>query len=311
MGWAVAPESEALPAPRTDATSFTANGAVYVIGGLDDEGVPQQSMLWAVPDTTTGDYEAGSSSSRPTCRWPPPTHPSWASASHVFIFGGETPDGPTDGSLRAEISPRPPFFQLGIAGATIPGLAIKGEVGQQLGYMNAMGVGMLNFVILVILGVAFSRPESSKRVIGRTCASSRSRTSSTAPSAVGACLALPPGDRQHRLALSRPPPPGPGPARVPRCSCRATATIPPRSRMPGRIELDSAAIDHQAVVAVGQLTEPPARAATSHSKPSGSGVAGASPIHTAAPPAAMAAAAVTCTIQRRCAALAASIPTRS
>ena len=68
---------------------------------------------------------------------------------------------------RRLFSPRPPFFQLGIAGATIPGLAIKGEVGQQLGYLNAMGVGMLNFVILIILGVAFSRPESSKRVVGR------------------------------------------------------------------------------------------------------------------------------------------------
>ena len=58
-------------------------------------------------------------------------------------------------------------IQLGIAGATIPGLAIKGEIGQQLGYMNAMGVGMLNFVILIVIGIAFSRPESSKRVIGR------------------------------------------------------------------------------------------------------------------------------------------------
>ena len=68
---------------------------------------------------------------------------------------------------RVEISARPPFFQLGIAGATIPGLSIKGEVGQQLGYLNAMGVGMVNFVVLIIIGVAFSRPESSKRVIGR------------------------------------------------------------------------------------------------------------------------------------------------
>ncbi len=87
--------------------------------------------------------------------------------SHAFVFGGETPDGPTDGSLRSAISPRPPFFQLGIAGATIPALSIKGEVGQQLGYLNAMGVGMTNFVILIIIGIAFSRPEASKRVLSK------------------------------------------------------------------------------------------------------------------------------------------------
>lgn len=167
LGWAVAPAEESLPAPRADATSFTANGAVFVIGGLDDQGAPQTSMLWAVPDTTTGDIDSWLQLAQTDLPVATADAPLVGVGSHVFVFGGQTPDGPTDGSLRAGISPRPPFFQLGIAGATIPGLAIKGEVGQQLGYMNAMGVGMLNFVILIIIGVAFSRPESSKRVIGR------------------------------------------------------------------------------------------------------------------------------------------------
>jgi len=166
-GWAVAPESLALPAPRTDATSFSANGAVYVIGGFDADGEPQESMLWAVPDTTTGDYEAWERLEQTDLPVATADAPIAGVGAHVYMMGGQTPDGTTDGSLRAEISPRPPFYQLGIAGATIPGLSIKGEVGQQLGYMNAMGVGVLNFVILVILGIAFSRPESSKRVIGR------------------------------------------------------------------------------------------------------------------------------------------------
>ena len=87
--------------------------------------------------------------------------------SHAFLFGGVTPEGASDASQRAAISPRPPFFQLGIAGATIPALSIKGEVGQQLGYLNAMGVGMTNFVLLIILGVALSRPEASKRVLSK------------------------------------------------------------------------------------------------------------------------------------------------
>ena len=167
LGWAVAPEGQALPEPRADATSFNANGAVYAIGGFDAEGVPQESMLWAVPDTTTGDYDEWQRLDQTDLPVGTASAPIVGVGAHAFMFGGETAEGTTDGSLRAEISPRPPFFQLGIAGATIPGLAIEGEIGQQLGYLNAMGVGMTNFVILIILGIAASRPESTKRVIGR------------------------------------------------------------------------------------------------------------------------------------------------
>ncbi|MEX1333664.1 MAG: hypothetical protein AB1Z66_00010 [Candidatus Limnocylindrales bacterium] len=167
VGWAVAPEAEALPGARADATTFTANGAIHVIGGFDAEGVPADSMLWAVPDPTTGDYEGWQRLEQTDLPVATASAPIVGVGPHAFVFGGETPEGATDGSLRAEISPRPPFFQLGIAGATIPGLSIKGEVGQQLGYMNAMGVGIANFIILIIIGIAFSRPESSKRVIGR------------------------------------------------------------------------------------------------------------------------------------------------
>jgi hypothetical protein len=167
VGWGVAPGELALPGARADATAFTSNGAVYVIGGYDAQGVPQDSMLWAVPDTTTGDYESWERLDQTDLPVGNASAPIVGVGSHVFIFGGETPEGTTDASLRAGISPRPVFFQLGIAGATVPGLSIKGEVGQQLGYLNAMGVGMVNFVILIILGIAFSRPQSSKRVIGR------------------------------------------------------------------------------------------------------------------------------------------------
>jgi hypothetical protein len=166
VGW-LTPEGEALPAPRTQATGFTSNGAVYAIGGFDADGVPAASMLWLVPDTTTGDADGWQQLEQTDLPVGTANAPLVGIGAHAFIIGGETADGPTTESLRAEISPRPPFYQLGIAGATIPGLAIKGEVGQQLGYMNAMGVGMVNFVILIIIGVAFSRPEASKRVIGR------------------------------------------------------------------------------------------------------------------------------------------------
>ena len=38
---------------------------------------------------------------------------------------------------RANIAPQAPFFQLGLVGATVPALKIDGEIGQQLGYLNA------------------------------------------------------------------------------------------------------------------------------------------------------------------------------
>ena len=45
-------------------------------------------------------------------------------------------------------------------GATVPGLQIGGEIGQQLGYLAAAGVGTGNFVILVIVAWAFNhRPQ--------------------------------------------------------------------------------------------------------------------------------------------------------
>ena len=167
IGWVTAGTDEALPAPRAGAISFNANGAVYVIGGVDETGTPQDSMLWVVPDPTAGTFDGWEQLEQTDLPVATARAPMAGVGSHGYIFGGETPDGTTDGTLRAGLSPRPPFFQLGIAGATIPGLAIKGEIGQQLGYMNAMGVGMVNFAILIIIGIAFSRPESSKRVIGR------------------------------------------------------------------------------------------------------------------------------------------------
>lgn len=168
LGWSVAPEGELLPEARTDAIAFSASGSVYVIGGYDETGEPQESMLWAVADTETGNFDDGwqrlEETDLPLATADAPMAGVGGSA---FIFGGQTAEGATDGSMRAGLSPSSPFFQLGIAGATIPALSIKGEVGQQLGYINAMTVGMINFVILIIIGVAFSRPESSRRVLSK------------------------------------------------------------------------------------------------------------------------------------------------
>jgi hypothetical protein len=69
--------------------------------------------------------------------------------------------------VRADLAPRPPFFRLGLIGATVPSLAIKGEIGQQLGYLAAAGAGTLDFVILILIGLAFSHREATARLAER------------------------------------------------------------------------------------------------------------------------------------------------
>jgi len=46
-------------------------------------------------------------------------------------------------------------------------MTIEGEIGQQLGYMAAAGVGTGNFVALILIGLAFSHRQATARVIER------------------------------------------------------------------------------------------------------------------------------------------------
>ena len=41
------------------------------------------------------------------------------------------------------------------------------EIGQQLGYINAAGVGTADFVLLVIVGIAYSHKAATMRIIER------------------------------------------------------------------------------------------------------------------------------------------------
>jgi hypothetical protein len=86
---------------------------------------------------------------------------------NVILIGGRTAEGVTDTSVRANTAPQPPFFRLGLVGATVPGLKIDGEIGQQLGYLNAAGAGTVNFIILLLIGWAFAHKERSKAMLGR------------------------------------------------------------------------------------------------------------------------------------------------
>jgi len=144
-----------LPQPRTNLAGFAANGALYAIGGSDGK-TPQGSLYWAVP-TNAGDIPewkhldvsdlpaTGLAGGAPIIIGP-----------NAVIVGGTTSGGVIAASNRANLAPEAPFFQLGLVGATVPALKIDGEIGQQLGYLNANGIGMANFAIFLIVGYAFA-----------------------------------------------------------------------------------------------------------------------------------------------------------
>ena len=87
--------------------------------------------------------------------------------SFALIIGGQGDTAAQAGSYRANLAPAAPFFRLGLIGATIPGLSVKGGVGAQLGYVMAGIVGGTNFILLIAVGVLYTRPEASRRLLER------------------------------------------------------------------------------------------------------------------------------------------------
>lgn len=166
--WGVAVNSGAnLPAPRTDAAGFTANGALYLIGGTDGT-KSQRDVWWTTPDATgaiTGwkhlsqsDLPIGGTAGASAV----------ASGSFVYLIGGAGSEGVTNGAQRANLAPKTPFFQIGAPfGLTVPALKINGEIGQQLGYLNAAGVATVDFVLLILIGWALAHKEKTREMIGR------------------------------------------------------------------------------------------------------------------------------------------------
>ena len=64
--------------------------------------------------------------------------------------------------VRTNLAPKPPFFQVGGPfGLTVPALKIDGEIGQQIGYLNAAGVATVNFVLLLLIGWAMAHKEQT------------------------------------------------------------------------------------------------------------------------------------------------------
>jgi hypothetical protein len=162
--WAQGVGATNLPAPRTDAAGFTANGGLYLVGGSDGT-TAKSELYWAIPDANgnipewkhlqNSDLPAGGLSGSSAV----------VSGANVFVIGGRTTQGLITGAARANRAPQPPFFQLGLIGATIPALKIEGEVGQQLGYLAAAGAGTVNFLLLILIGWALAHKERTRELL--------------------------------------------------------------------------------------------------------------------------------------------------
>ncbi|MFL5685115.1 MAG: Kelch repeat-containing protein [Chloroflexota bacterium] len=148
-----------LPEPRTNAAGFAASGALYVVGGSDGTS-PQTEMWWAVPDRNGNilEWKHLAQSDLPESSGGIAGPASLVLGPDAILIGGENADGPVAGAARANLAPQAPFFQLGLVGATVPALKIDGEIGQQLGYLAANTVGIVNFAILLLVGWAFAHP---------------------------------------------------------------------------------------------------------------------------------------------------------
>jgi len=154
-----------LPVARSNAAGWGANGGLYVAGGDDGTG-PKPEVYWAVP-TTTGDIAEWKH--LPAMDLPEGLEGAAAvvSGPNAVLVGGTVDRGVLLSSVRANIAPQSPFFQLGLVGATVPGLTIGGEIGQQLGYLNAAGVGTVDFILLILVGWAFAHREQTRAIFRR------------------------------------------------------------------------------------------------------------------------------------------------
>jgi hypothetical protein len=162
--WAVS-DAANLPAARDDAAGWSANGSLYAVGGNDASGA-QRELYWAIPDAN-GDIPEWKHLDQSDLPYGLAGGAAVVTGPNAVIVGGETAEGVVATSLRANTAPQAPFFQLGLVGATVPGLKIEGEIGQQLGYLNAAGAGTVNFVILLLIGWAFAHKEHAMAVVRR------------------------------------------------------------------------------------------------------------------------------------------------
>ena len=165
VGWHTAGSpAENVPAAHKGAFGWVANGALYYGGG---EGASGQ-IIWGIPDANgiVPGWTTLAASSLPAAD-DLRDAAAFVSGSHAYVVGGVTTAGVTGGSHRADLAPKPPYFQLGLFYIVFPTLGIGGEVGQQLSYLSAAGVATLDFAILLLIGYAFNHREKTRAFFDR------------------------------------------------------------------------------------------------------------------------------------------------
>ncbi|HUR17078.1 MAG TPA: hypothetical protein VMZ33_07315 [Candidatus Limnocylindrales bacterium] len=167
FGWGVSAGSSAaaaLPEPRRGQTSFTNSGTIFALGGYDANNALAATNLWTVPSATNGTIRAWSQRDETNLLAPRAEAAAALVGQHVFVIGGVGEGGALQtSSFRADVAPRPAFFRLGLFGLTVPALSIKGEIGQQLGYIIAGSAALGNFVLLVVIGWMYSHRRETMR----------------------------------------------------------------------------------------------------------------------------------------------------
>jgi hypothetical protein len=158
-----------LPGPRTNAVGFVSNGTLYLVGGDDGNGT-RPEVYWTVPSPGANGDQLAEWKHLTVDDLPAPGvegGSATVSGATVFITGGKRGADVVRDSVRADLAPQEPFFQLGLVGATVPALKIDGELGQQLGYLNAAGAGTVNFVVLLLIGWAYAHREQTRALFER------------------------------------------------------------------------------------------------------------------------------------------------
>ncbi len=166
LSWGVSREGGTLPLPREGASGWSNAGTLYFAAGT---GPDAQGQVWRATPNANGDIAAWQTMPAGDLPADLQLKNSAAAVSGTFVFlvGGDTAKGVTAGLARASLAPKPPYFQLGILGATVPGLGIGGEVGQQLAYLVSAGVATANFVLLILVGLAFAYRDRTRGLVMR------------------------------------------------------------------------------------------------------------------------------------------------
>lgn len=166
QGWGVSTAqsaSAALPEPRAGQTSFVNSGAIYVIGGRNADGAVTDTNYWTVPNSTDGTIASWTRIDATDLPAPRAGGTAAPIGSFVFLSGGTDGTNLQTSSLRANLAPQPPFFRLGLFGITVPALSIKGEIGQQLGYLIAGSAALGNLFLLIGIGWMYSHKSETFR----------------------------------------------------------------------------------------------------------------------------------------------------